>query len=96
MEEGRLEDEMPRNIGCRWYDMDANKKVDDVENEHLNILEIVVSHRVDEHIEDVTLCRTNVDPTIIERPVVLHVTNDFIDDVDGHLSHANGTSDDDE
>ncbi|KAA0035855.1 gamma-aminobutyrate transaminase POP2 [Cucumis melo var. makuwa] len=31
-------------------------EVDDVENEHLNVLEIVVSHRVDEHIEDETLC----------------------------------------
>ncbi|TYK05686.1 uncharacterized protein E5676_scaffold98G001620 [Cucumis melo var. makuwa] len=68
-------------------------EVEDVENEHINVVEIIVSHRVDDYIEDDTLCRTDVDPTIIERLVVCHVTNDFIDDVDEHLSHA---SDDDE
>ncbi|KAA0039105.1 acidic leucine-rich nuclear phosphoprotein 32 family member A-like [Cucumis melo var. makuwa] len=67
-------------------------EVDDVENEHLNILEIVVSHQVDEHIQDDTLYRTDVDPTIVERLVVCYVSDDFIDDVDEHLSHA---SDDD-
>ncbi|KAA0044918.1 CACTA en-spm transposon protein [Cucumis melo var. makuwa] len=60
---------------------------------HLNVLEIVVSHQVDDLIEDDILCRTDVDPTIVKRPVVCHVTNDFIDDVDEHLSHA---SDDNE
>ncbi|KAA0047170.1 uncharacterized protein E5676_scaffold109G00480 [Cucumis melo var. makuwa] len=70
--------------------------MDDVENEDLNILEIVVSHRVDEHIEDDTLCRTDVNPTIVKRPVVRHVTDDFISDVDEHLSHASGTSNDNE
>ncbi|TYJ97500.1 uncharacterized protein E5676_scaffold85G00050 [Cucumis melo var. makuwa] len=68
-------------------------EVEDVENEHINILEVVVSHQVDDHIEDVTLCRIDVDLTIVERPVVRHVIDDFIDDVDEHLSH---TSDDDE
>ena len=51
---------------------------------------------MDEHIEDDTLCRTNVDPTIVERSVVLHVTDGYIDNVDEHLSHASGTSDNDE
>ncbi|KAA0056605.1 cytochrome P450 CYP82D47-like [Cucumis melo var. makuwa] len=55
------------------------KSVDDIENDQLNVLEIVVSHRVNEHIEDNTLCRPDVDPTVIERPVVRHITNDFID-----------------
>jgi len=68
-------------------------EVEDVQNDHINILEVVVSHQVDDHIEDDTLCRNDVDPTIVERPVVRHVTDDFIDDVDEHLSHA---SDDDE
>ena len=68
-------------------------KVDDVENEHLNVLEIVVSHRVDKHIEDDTLCMTKVDPTIVERLVVHHVTNNFIDDVDEHSSHESGAND---
>ncbi|KAA0048670.1 CACTA en-spm transposon protein [Cucumis melo var. makuwa] len=45
-------------------------EVDDAENEDLNVLEIVVDYRVDEHIEDDTLCRTDVNPTIIERSVV--------------------------
>ncbi|KAA0039274.1 acidic leucine-rich nuclear phosphoprotein 32 family member A-like [Cucumis melo var. makuwa] len=71
-------------------------EVDDIESDDLNVLEIVVSHRVDEHIEDDTLCRTNVDPTIVERSVVLHVTDGYIDNVDEHLSHASGTSDNDE
>ncbi|TYK00218.1 uncharacterized protein E5676_scaffold1582G00100 [Cucumis melo var. makuwa] len=71
-------------------------EVDDVKNEYLNVLEIVVNHRVDEHIKDDTLYRIDVDPTIIKRSVVRHVTNDFIDDVDENLSHASGTRDDDE
>ncbi|KAA0063200.1 uncharacterized protein E5676_scaffold2774G00080 [Cucumis melo var. makuwa] len=54
-------------------------EVEDVENEHINILEVVVSHQVDDHIEDDTLCRIDVDLTIVERPVVHHVTDDFID-----------------
>ncbi|KAA0056293.1 CACTA en-spm transposon protein [Cucumis melo var. makuwa] len=62
--------------------------MDDVENEHMNVLEIVVSHRVDEHIKDYTLCKIDVDSTIVERPIVRHVIDDFIDDVDEHLSHA--------
>ncbi|KAA0034951.1 CACTA en-spm transposon protein [Cucumis melo var. makuwa] len=45
-----------------------------------NVLEIVVSYRVDDHIEDDTLYKTDIDPTIVERLVMHHVTNDFIDD----------------
>ncbi|KAA0046157.1 CACTA en-spm transposon protein [Cucumis melo var. makuwa] len=66
--------------------------MDDVENEHLNVLEIVINHQVDEHIEDDTLCRTDVDPIIVERPIASHVTDDFIDHVDEHLSHASTMS----
>ena len=61
--------------------------MDDVENGQLNVLEIVVGHGVDEHIEDDTLCRTDVDPIIIERLIVRYVANDFIDDGDEELSH---------
>ncbi|KAA0055858.1 CACTA en-spm transposon protein [Cucumis melo var. makuwa] len=32
--------------------------------------------------------RIDIDPTIVKRPIVRHVTDDFIDDVDEHLSHA--------
>ncbi|TYK16522.1 gamma-aminobutyrate transaminase POP2 [Cucumis melo var. makuwa] len=35
---------------------------------------------------------TDVDPTIVERPVVRHVTDDFINNVDGYLSHASTIS----
>ena len=69
-----------------WLDLECTTK--DVENDYINVLEIVISHRVDDHIEDDTLCRTDVDPIIIERPIVRHVPYDFIDDVDEHLSHA--------
>ncbi|TYJ97088.1 acidic leucine-rich nuclear phosphoprotein 32 family member A-like [Cucumis melo var. makuwa] len=63
-------------------------EVEDVQNDHINILEVVVNHQVDDHIEDDTLCGNDVDPTIVERPIVRHVTDDFIDDMDEHLSHA--------
>ena len=69
-------------------------EVDDVEKEQLNILKIVVDHRVDEHIEDDTLCRTNVNPTIVERSIMRHVTNDSIDDGAEQLSHQSGSSND--
>ena len=41
-------------------------EVDDVENEQLNVLEIVVSHRVDEYIEDDTLCGPDIDPIVMK------------------------------
>ncbi|KAA0032451.1 CACTA en-spm transposon protein [Cucumis melo var. makuwa] len=52
------------------------------------LVSCIVSHRVDDHIEDDTLCKTNVDPTIVERSIVRIVIDDFINDVDEHLSHA--------
>ena len=67
-------------------------EVDDDENEQQNVLEIIVGHWVDKHIEDDTLCKTDIDPTIIERPVVRHVADNFIDDMDEQLSHQSGTS----
>ena len=43
--------------------------MNDVENDQLNVLEIVVEHHEDKTlIEDVTLCRTEVYPTVVERP----------------------------
>ena len=68
--------------------------MDDVENEQLNVLEIIVGHQVDEHIEDDTLYMPKVDTTVIEGPVVHHVADDFIDDGDEQLSHQSGSSDD--
>ena len=48
---------------------------------------------MDGHIEDDTLCKTNTDPTIVERLIVRYVANDFIDDGDEQLSHQSGSSD---
>ncbi|TYK23195.1 uncharacterized protein E5676_scaffold142G002270 [Cucumis melo var. makuwa] len=79
--------------GLRFHTVELDSRQVDVENEHINILEVVVSHQVDDHIEDDTLCRIDVDPTIVEKSIVRHVTDDFIDDIDEHLSHA---SNDDE
>ncbi|KAA0025919.1 hypothetical protein E6C27_scaffold34G002170 [Cucumis melo var. makuwa] len=60
-------------------------KLEDVENEQLNVLEIIFGHRVDEHIEDDTLCKPDVDPIVVERLIVHHVAGDFIDDDDEQL-----------
>ncbi|TYK02310.1 cytochrome P450 CYP82D47-like [Cucumis melo var. makuwa] len=39
-----------------------------------------VATPMDEYIEDDDLCKTDVDPTIVERSIVHHVTDDFIGD----------------
>ena len=41
--------------------------MENVENEQLDVSEIVVGHHVDEHIEEDTLRRVDVDPTAVER-----------------------------
>ena len=56
--------------------------MDDVEDQELNVLEIVVSHRVVDHVKDNTLCRVNVDPLVVERSIMFHVVDDFIKDDD--------------
>ena len=55
-------------------------EVEDVENGQLNVLEIIMRHYVDEHIEDETLCRPNVDPIVVKRLIVRHIIDDFIND----------------
>ncbi|TYK11871.1 hypothetical protein E5676_scaffold177G00210 [Cucumis melo var. makuwa] len=67
----------------RIWDMPEGE---DIENEQFNVLEIDVEHRVDEHIEDDTLCRVEVDPIVVERSDVHHVAGNFIDDDDEQLS----------
>lgn len=57
-------------------------EVEDVENGQLNVLEIIMRHYVDEHIEDETLCRPNVDPIVVERLIVCHIIDDFKNDYD--------------
>ena len=47
---------------------------------------------MDEHIEDDTLCRPDVDPIVVKRSVVCHVADEFIDG-DEQLSHQSGSSD---
>ncbi|KAA0053293.1 CACTA en-spm transposon protein [Cucumis melo var. makuwa] len=89
----------PKN-GSNWKVVQViqNKRIWDVpevknvQNDHINILEVVVSHQVDDHIKDDTLCRNDVDPTIVERPVVCHVTDDFIDDFEDDLDNIAGGS----
>ena len=53
-----------------------------------------LSDNVDDHIENDTLCRCVVDPTIVKRPTVCHVIGDFINDDDEQLSLESGSSDD--
>ncbi|KAA0057456.1 (R)-mandelonitrile lyase 1-like [Cucumis melo var. makuwa] len=48
---------------------------------------------LNEHIENDTLCKPDVDPTVVERPVVLHVVDNLIDDDDEQLSHPSRSSD---
>ena len=50
--------------------MTQNKRIWDVEDQQLNVLEIVVGHCVDEHIEDDTLCRLDVDLIVVEKSIV--------------------------
>ncbi|KAA0038292.1 (R)-mandelonitrile lyase 1-like [Cucumis melo var. makuwa] len=54
------------------------KVVDDVEDQQLSVPEIVVHHRVTDHVENDTLCRVDVDLIVVKRPIVRHVINDFI------------------
>ena len=69
-------------------------EVKDIEDVQLNVLEIVIRYHVDKYIEDDTLCRPEDDPTVVERPDVRHVPNNFIDDNDEQLSPQSGSSDD--
>ena len=86
-----LED--PKN-GTNWKVVQVvqNKRicdvleVKDIENEQLNVLEIVVWHRVDKHNKDDTPCRDKVDPIVVERSDVRHVADDFIGNDDEQLS----------
>ena len=71
-------------------------EVEDIESEQFNVLEIIVGHRMDEHIDNDTLCRAKVDPTVVERSDVCHVADDFIDDDDEKLSSPQSGSSDDE
>ena len=67
--------------------------MDDVEDQQLNVLEIIVRQCVDEHIEEDTLCKLNVDPTVVERSIVRHIVEDFTNDDDEELSVQSGSSD---
>ncbi|KAA0048547.1 CACTA en-spm transposon protein [Cucumis melo var. makuwa] len=51
---------------------------------------------MDEHIEDDTLCRTDVNPIIVERPIVHHVADNFIDDGDEQFTMSSFSSNFDE
>ena len=66
--------------------------MEDVEDRQLNVLE-VVRHCVSDHIEDDTLCICDIDPTIVESPIVCHVVDDFINNDDEKLSIQSRSSD---
>ncbi|TYK18669.1 uncharacterized protein E5676_scaffold481G00050 [Cucumis melo var. makuwa] len=68
--------------------------MEDVENEQLNVLKIVIGHRVDKHIENYILCRSGIDPIVVQRPIVRHVADDFIDDGDEQWSYQSRSSND--
>ncbi|KAA0058327.1 uncharacterized protein E6C27_scaffold409G00080 [Cucumis melo var. makuwa] len=55
-------------------------------SEGKNSVQGIIDHRVADHVEDNTLCRVDVDPTVVERPIVRHVIDDFINDDDEQLS----------
>ncbi|TYK29257.1 pentatricopeptide repeat-containing protein [Cucumis melo var. makuwa] len=61
-------------------------EVDDVEDQQLNVPEIIVGHHVVDHVEDDTLCRVDVDPTVVERSIVHHVIDNFTNNDDEQLS----------
>ncbi|TYK31697.1 CACTA en-spm transposon protein [Cucumis melo var. makuwa] len=70
-------------FNIRWEDVFGYVSVvEDIKNEQLNVLETIFDHRVDKHIEDDTLCRPDVDSIMVERLVVRHVADNFIDDGD--------------
>ena len=71
-------------------------KVDDVMDQQLNVPEIVVSHRVVDHVENNTLWRVDVDPTFVERSIRDHINDNFINDDDEKLSAQSESSDDEE
>ena len=54
---------------------------------------VVVRHRVDDHIEYNTLCRLDVDPIVVERLIVHHVVDNFINDDDEQLFVQSESSD---
>ncbi|KAA0042883.1 uncharacterized protein E5676_scaffold108G001060 [Cucumis melo var. makuwa] len=45
----------------------------------------IIGHYVVDHIEDNTLCRVNVYPTVVERSIVRHVVDNFINN--GNMSN---------
>ncbi|TYK19782.1 acidic leucine-rich nuclear phosphoprotein 32 family member A-like [Cucumis melo var. makuwa] len=67
-------------------------EVDDVEDQQRNVPEIVVNHRVVDHLKDHTLCRFDIDPRVVEKSIVRHVDYDFINGEDEQLSVQSGSS----
>ena len=69
--------------------------MDDVKDQQLNVFEIVVGH-YDKYHENDILCKVDIDPATVERPIVRHVDDDFINDNDEKSSIQIGSSDDEE
>ncbi|KAA0049803.1 uncharacterized protein E5676_scaffold142G00300 [Cucumis melo var. makuwa] len=67
------------SLGVPTYD---SLTVDDVEDQQLNVLKIVIGHRIVDHVEDDTLCRVDVDPIVVlclNSPSVLMRSDDLFD-----------------
>ncbi|KAA0033531.1 zinc finger protein ZPR1-like protein [Cucumis melo var. makuwa] len=62
-------------------------KVEDVENKQLNVLEIVISHRVDEHIEDDTLCNMSSFLSNFNETYAMFL--EFAEDLNNHAGGGN-------
>lgn len=70
-------------------------EVEDIKHDQHNVLKIVVGPCGRHIIKDNGLCRTEVDPIVVERPNVHHIIDKFIDDDDEQSSpHQSGLSDD--
>ncbi|KAA0038313.1 cytochrome P450 CYP82D47-like [Cucumis melo var. makuwa] len=88
---------------CSWTQFRRDEQNDDTIPEDDVISEFEISKQKVRPLSAFSLCTlsyeekrlfywTGVNATIVKRPIVCHVIDDFINDVDEHLTHASGTS----
>ncbi|KAA0048171.1 CACTA en-spm transposon protein [Cucumis melo var. makuwa] len=68
-------------------------EVDDLKDQQLNVPKIIVGHRVTGQVEDDTLCRVDVDPIVVEKLIVHHVVDEFINNDNEQFSVQSRSSD---
>ncbi|TYK13937.1 gamma-aminobutyrate transaminase POP2 [Cucumis melo var. makuwa] len=60
--------------------MNGQENLEQLDQLEFPVMKIIVSHRVDDHIEDDTLCRNDIDPTIVESIMSLsYPRNNFLE-----------------